>query len=116
MEDQINIEQLSLNDKEEVLTEEIIMMNREKLKKRTQEKMNSKKNNKQNPQNTQIKALQNNPLFKNLNLNLVNDIDIKKVIEDLSSKMTTDSKQKKNIKKQVNKLIEKIKEQNSSNS
>ena len=105
---------LSLNNNlEEELTEEIIMKNREELKRRTNEKiayMRNKRSSKNIKQESQIKALKENPLFKNLDLN--NNTDIKKIIDNLASKMTNDSKQKKNIKKQMDKIIDKMKEQN----
>ena len=120
LKDLINIENidqlssLSLNDNlEEELTEEIIMKNREELRRRTKEKINNMRNKrlgKNTKQDSQIKALKENPLFQNLDLN--NNTDIKKVIDNLASKMTTDSKQKKNIKKQMEKIMDKMKESN----
>ena len=114
MEDIENIDKLSLKDNlEEELTEEIIMKNREELRKRTNEKiahMRNKRSSKNIKQESQIKALKENPLFQNLDLN--NNTDIKKIIDNLASKMTNDSKQKKNIKKQMDKIIDKMKEQN----
>jgi hypothetical protein len=111
-----NLLDLSNNDnKEEELTEEIIMKNREELRRRTKEKINNMRNKrlgKNTKQDSQIKALKENPLFQNLNLD--NNGDVKKMIDNLASKMTTDSKQKKNIKKQMAKIMEKMKDENQS--
>lgn len=90
--------------------------NKEDLKKKLRDKRNALKNNrlgKKYQEENQIKALKENPLFQNINggnLNGANDSDIKNTIESMASKMSNDPKQKKNIKKQMNHLIEKMKE------
>ena len=51
-----------------------------------------------------------NPLFSNLNLN--NNDEIKKAVELMAGNMTNDPKQKKNAKKQISKLVNKMKDIN----
>jgi hypothetical protein len=87
--------------------------NKEDLKKKLRDKRNALKNNrlgKKYQEENQIKALKENPLFQNINGGNANDSDIKNTIESMASKMSNDPKQKKNIKKQMNHLIEKMKE------
>jgi len=87
--------------------------NKEDLKKKLRDKRNALKNNrlgKKYQEENQIKALKENPLFQNINGGYANDSDIKNTIESMASKMSNDPKQKKNIKKQMNHLIEKMKE------
>jgi predicted outer membrane protein len=92
------------------------LSNKEDLKKKLRDKRNALKNNrlgKKYQEDNQIKTLKENPLFQNMNggnLNGANDADIKNTIESMASKMSNDPKQKKNIKKQMNHLIEKMKE------
>lgn len=56
-----------------------------------------------------IKMLKENPLLKNLgNLDSLNSPEAKTIIDNMASKMCNNSKQKKAIKKQMEKLIGKI--------
>jgi len=92
-------------------TPEEITAAREALKKRF-EKKDKKLVKKTTPpvnqmMEKQMQSIRENPLFENLkNMNMD---EIKKIIEGIACKMTVDSKQKKNIKKQMCELIEKIK-------
>ena len=86
---------------------------REALKKRFEKKDN--KPVKKTPSSAnkmmekQMQSIRENPLFENLkNMNMD---EIKKIVEGIACKMTADSKQKKNVKKQMCELIEKIKEE-----
>jgi len=82
---------------------------REELRRRLREKTNVLKGNrtsKELREKNQINELKQNPLFQTGGN--VNPEDIKNMIEAYSSKMTKDTKQKKNIKKQMNNLIEKM--------
>ena len=84
---------------------------REALKKRFEKKDNKPVKKIQSLANKmiekQMQSIRENPLFENLkNMNMD---EIKKIIEGIACKMTADSKQKKNIKKQMCELIEKIK-------
>ena len=90
-----------------------ISSNKEDLKKKLRDKRNALKNNRLGKiyqEKNQIKALKENPLFQNINGGNANDTDIKNTIESMASNMSNDPKQKKNIKKQMNHLIEKMKE------
>lgn len=92
-------------------TSEEISAAREALKKRFEKKDNKSIKKTVSPANKimekQMQSIRENPLFENLkNMNMD---EIKKIIEGIACKMTTDSKQKKNIKKQMCELIEKIK-------
>ena len=52
----------------------------------------------------QIESLKSNPAFQNLN----SEEEIKKAIDMVASSMSKDSKQKKNIKKQMENLVDKM--------
>jgi hypothetical protein len=82
---------------------------REELRSKLREKTNVLKGNrtsKETREKNQINELKQNPLFQTGGN--ANPEDIKNMIEAYSSKMTKDTKQKKNIKKQMNNLIEKM--------
>ena len=92
-------------------TPEEMAASREALKKRFEKKDNKPVKKTLSPANKmmekQMQSIRENPLFENLkNMNMD---EIKKIIEGIACKMTADSKQKKNIKKQMCELIEKIK-------
>jgi hypothetical protein len=93
----------------EALTEEMIRQNKEALRKRIHDKkmeLKNKRLGKVSRQNNQIEQLRQNPLFQNLG----QEVDMKKMIDAYASKMTTESKQKKHIKKQMEKLMEQMKD------
>ena len=103
-------EPASESDSDSVLTEEMIRQNKEALRKRVHDKkmeLRNKRLGKTVQQKNQIEQLRQNPLFQNQNLN--EQVDIKKMIDAYASKMTNDSKQKKHIKKQMEKLMEQMK-------
>ena len=109
----LNLDSNSVVEKE--LTEEERKKNIELLKKKLQVKQSetrNKRRNKISKEDDKMKMLKENPLFKSLGSNL-DGIDIKSVINNMASKMCTDSKQKKMVKKQMEKLVEQIKNQES---
>jgi hypothetical protein len=57
-------------------------------------------------EDSRIKMLKENPLFKNLGS--LNTPEAKKMIDTMASKMCADPKQKKAMKKQMEKLINNI--------
>jgi hypothetical protein len=82
---------------------------REELRRRLRSKTNSLKGNrtsKEAREKNQINELKQNPLFQQSGN--MNEEDVKNIIETYASKMTKDAKQKKNIKKQMKNLIEKM--------
>jgi hypothetical protein len=82
---------------------------REELRRRLRAKTNSLKGNrtsKEAREKNQINELKQNPLFQQSGN--MNEEDVKNIIETYASKMTKDAKQKKNIKKQMKNLIEKM--------
>ncbi len=81
------------------------------LKQKLKQKTNNMRNNrlgKSSREQTQINALKENPMFQNVGN--TSEEEIKKAIEMMASSFSKDPRQKKNIKKQVGKLVEKIKE------
>ena len=75
------------------------------------EKRESLKNNrtsKKGRENNQMNMLKENPLFQNIDQ--LDDTKTKNLIETMASKISNDPKQKKNIKKQMENLINKMKE------
>ena len=89
---------------------EIQRKRKEILKQRLRNKMNNFKNNrsgKESIERMQLEALKNNESFRNIQ---GNNEEMKKAIESLANNMTKDPKQKKNIKKQMDKLVEKMSE------
>jgi len=81
---------------------------REELRKRLHAKTNTLKGNrmsKNTREQNQINELKENPMFQNAGSN---ETDIKNMIDAYASKMTSDPKQKKNIKKQMDSLIQKM--------
>jgi hypothetical protein len=86
--------------------------NRELLRQKLRNKTNILKGNrvsKELREKNQINELKKNPMFQSLNNT---DVDMNSIIEKMASSMTKDPKQKKNIKKQIDKLVEKMKEDN----
>jgi len=91
--------------------EEDPALRREELRRKLRAKTNSLKSNrmsKQEREQNQINELKTNPMFQNAGLNGGNNDEIKNMIDAYASKMTTDPKQKKNIKKQMDNLIQKM--------
>ena len=81
---------------------------KEMLRQKLRNKMNSFKNNrmsKDHKQQVQMDSLKNNPAFQNIN----SQEEMKKAIDMVASSMSKDSKQKKNIKKQMEELVDKMK-------
>jgi len=79
----------------------------EDLRKKLRQKINNSKNSRMSKsirQDNQINMLKENTLFKNAQ----NEEDIKKAIDTIASSMTKDSRQKKNVKKQMEKLVDKM--------
>ena len=100
-------------DKNLISEEELKKIKRQEVLKKLQEKKEAFRNQrlgKKGQQKNQINQLMSNPLFSNLNLN--NNEDIKKAVDLMANKMTNDSKQKKNAKKQISKLVDKMKDIN----
>jgi hypothetical protein len=82
--------------------------NKEEIRRRLKEKINNLKGNRLNKnlkEQNKIQQLRENPMFKNID----NNVDMKSMIEKMATSMSKDSKQKKNIKKQMEGLIEKMK-------
>ena len=98
-----------ISNDSEILSEEDRIKNLEILKKKLRNKQeelrNSRKSKNQN-EDSRIKMLKENPLFKNLGS--LNTPEAKKMIDTMASKMCSDPKQKKAIKKQMEKLINKM--------
>lgn len=106
-------EQEKNNESNTISEEEQKKIRREEVLKKLKEKKEAFKNKrlgKVGQQKNQINQLMSNPLFSNLNLN--NNDEIKKAIELMAGKITNDSKQKKNAKKQIAKLVDKMKDIN----
>jgi hypothetical protein len=99
----------------EILTEEEIQKNRELLKKRFENAKNKKKENSNvKKEDPKLLKLKQNPMFSELEkLMASNPDDIQKMINIMVDKMTNDSKQKKNAKKQIKEMMEKIKPETS---
>ena len=101
------ITSLTLEEKENQRLENIarvkqrIQTNKDELRTKRISKNNS------NPKNNQLEALKKNPLFADIQ-NAPPE-EIKKAVELMVGKMTNDSKQKKNAKKQINNLLEQLK-------
>ena len=103
-------------NKYEGLSEEIIVnevedpeKRREALRKKLRAKTNTMRNNRSSKdmkEKNQINMLKENPLFQNIGN--TDEDTMKKIIESMASKMTNDPKQKKNAKKQMEKLVEKM--------
>ena len=71
--------------------------------------LSNKRKGKNVKEDIKMKMLKENPLLKNLgNLDSLNSPDAKKMIDNMASKMCNNSKQKKAIKKQMEKLIGKM--------
>jgi hypothetical protein len=90
---------------------EIQEKRKDELRKKLRQKTNNMRNNRSGKilrEQNQINSLKENPLFQNIGNG--NEDEIKKVIETMASSFSKDPKQKKNIKKQMEKLVEKIKE------
>lgn len=86
-----------------------IQLVKNRLITKQQELSNKRKSNKNEKEDMKIKMLKENPLLKNLgNLDSLNSPEAKKMIDNMASKMCNNSKQKKAIKKQMEKLIGKM--------
>ena len=93
----------------DILSEEDRIKNLEILKKKLrskQEELRNSRRSKNQKEDSKIKMLKENPLFKNLGS--LNTPEAKKMIDTMASKMCTDPRQKKAIKKQMEKLINKM--------
>jgi hypothetical protein len=99
-----------LINKSEELTLEVLQKNREALRKRFEAQNEEKKNRsvKNTKDQNKTKILKDFPILQNLN-NLPEDVDVKSLINNMASKMTNDPKQKKIMKKKINKLIDELK-------
>jgi hypothetical protein len=98
-----------ISNNSEKLSEEDRIKNLEILKKKLrskQEELNNSRKSKNQKEDSRIKMLKENPLFKNLGS--LNTPEAKKMIDTMASKMCADPKQKKAIKKQMEKLINKM--------
>lgn len=83
-----------------------IQLVKNRLISKQQELSNKRKGNKNEKEDMKIKMLKENPLLKNLDS--LNSPEAKKMIDNMASKMCNNSKQKKAIKKQMEKLIGKM--------
>lgn len=102
-----------MGQSEELDNKLVEMENKRKndLRQKLRQKTNNMRNNRSGKsmrEQSQINALKENALFQNINNN--SEEEIKKAIETMASSFSKDSRQKKNIKKQVGKLVEKMKE------
>ena len=98
-----------ISNDSEILSEEDRIKNLEILKKKLrnkQEELRNSRKSKNQKEDSRIKMLKENPLFKNLGS--LNTPEAKKMIDNMASKMCSDPKQKKAIKKQMEKLINKM--------
>jgi len=99
----------SIEDENNIISEEDRLKNLEILKKKLRNKkeelLHSRKSKNQK-EDSRIKMLKENPLFKNLGS--LNTPEAKKMIDNIASKMCNDPKQKKAMKKQMEKLINKM--------
>ena len=113
--------QENIVEQEEIIKkeEELRNNNRELAIQRLKEKQEASKNarlgrsqsyKKSNPQENALNQMMNHPSFSNLDMNDENAI--KQVIEQMASKMTNDGKQKKQMKKKMNDMLNKIKKNN----
>ena len=84
-------------------------INREILRKKLRNKTNNLRLNRSSKdanEKNQLNMLKENSLFQNIEG--ADNETMKKMVDAMASKMTNDSKQKKNAKKQITKLLEKI--------
>jgi hypothetical protein len=92
------------------LDEKLVEMEKQRkelLRQKLRNKTNSLRNNRMSKnvrEQGQIESLKSNPAFQNLN----SEEEIKKAIDMVASSMSKDSKQKKNIKKQMENLVDKM--------
>jgi len=92
------------------LDEKLVEMEKqrkEQLRQKLRNKTNSLRKNRMSKnvrEQGQIESLKSNPAFQNLN----SEEEIKKAIDMVASSMSKDSKQKKNIKKQMENLVDKM--------
>ncbi len=101
---------------DKIITEEERIKNIELVRKRLlakKEELANNRKNKNQKEDSKIKLLKENPLFKNLgNLSNLDSPEAKKIIDEMASKMCNNSKQKKAIKKEMQKLISKMSSSN----
>ena len=107
---QSNTDEEKSSKETEELTPEVLQRNREALKKRFEAQKEEKKNRliKDSKDQNKTKILKDFPILQNLN-NLPEDVDVKSLINNMACKMTNDPKQKKIMKKKINKLIDELK-------
>lgn len=89
--------------------EEDPLKKRETLRKKLRAKTNTmriERSSKDMKEKNQINMLKENPLFKNIEN--TDEETMKKIIDNMASKMTNDPRQKKNAKKQMENLVEKM--------
>jgi hypothetical protein len=99
----------SIEDENNIISEEDRLKNLEILKKKLhnkEEELRNSRKSKNQKEDGRIKMLKENPLFKNLGS--LNTPEAKKMIDNIASKMCNDPKQKKAMKKQMEKLINKM--------
>ena len=96
------------------LDEKLVEMEKQRkemLRQKLRNKTNSFRNNRMTKdikQQNQMEQLKKNPAFQNIG----SEEEMKKAIDMVASSMAKDSKQKKNIKKQMEGLIDKVKDVN----
>jgi hypothetical protein len=98
-----------IEDENNIISEEDRLKNLEILKKKLhnkEEELRNSRKSKNQKEDGRIKMLKENPLFKNLGS--LNTPEAKKMIDNIASKMCNDPKQKKAMKKQMEKLINKM--------
>jgi hypothetical protein len=103
------IKSTSISNNSEILSEEDRLKNVEILKKKLrnkEEELRHSRKSKNQKEDSRIKMLKENPLFKDLGS--LNTPEAKKMIDTMASKMCSDPKQKKAMKKQMEKLINKM--------
>ena len=99
----------SIEREDKIISEEDRLKNVEILKRKLrskEEELRHSRKSKNQKEDSKIKMLKENPLFKNLGS--LNTPEAKKMIESMASKMCSDPKQKKAMKKQMEKLINKM--------
>ena len=97
---------ISQNTNKIISDEERRNILRQKLRAKTNT-LRSNRMSKDIKEKTQIDMLKENPMFKNLDSQ--NNVDMNNIIEKMASSMSKDPKQKKNIKKQISNIVEKMK-------
>lgn len=99
----------SIEREDKIISEEDRLKNVEILKRKLrskEEELRHSRKSKNKKEDSRIKMLKENPLFKDLGS--LNTPEAKKMIDTMASKMCSDPKQKKAMKKQMEKLINKM--------